>query len=339
MAETALLLLGLAILLVMLLILSFFLAELAYPLTETGFKARLLCAVRRIAHAQKQIRNRSEYDLLLFSLLCSLLTFCFLPLISTHFLMRIAEPTTEPALVTSRFAPMLILGLLSLLQIAGEISLAITERRRIPMISLILNSYFWLPLFLAWAAVVAYLPIYSSHAAQGGLTSLWLIVIQPAGTLVFLLAWTGPYLLINACPDRRLSPVQNWIRELRMLIGLLVLAPLVISHSCFSPLNEKSTGIEIGRVVILAVITLVLLVIVLRLKVFLQKRSGFDPERLWKLTLWLALIALTASFVAFHLLGMSDPLMHVLLNFSLLAIWAGFLLPKANLKLTTSVKN
>ncbi|QDT91143.1 hypothetical protein [Gimesia algae] len=339
MAEKVLLLLGMVIFLVMLLILSFSLAELAFPLTETGFKARLMCAVRRIAHAQKQIRNRSEQYLLLFSLLCGLLTFTFLPLIITQFLLRTGEPTTAPELVTYRFAPLLLLGLFSLLQIAGEISLAITERRRIPSISLILNAYFWLPLLLAWAAVAAYLPIHSSHAIQGGLSSLWLIVIQPAGTLVFLLAWVSPYLLINACPTRRVSPVQNWIRELRMLIGLQVLASLIVSRTCFSSFDEKSTGLEIGRLAIQGVIMLVLLVTVMRLKTFLQRRNRFDPERLWKLMLWLALIALTASFIAFHLLGMSDPLMHVLLNFSLLAIWAGFLLPKANLKLTTTVKN
>ncbi|WP_278472344.1 hypothetical protein [Gimesia maris] len=339
MTETLLFLLIMLLLLGLLLVLSFTLSERAYPLSETDFKARLICAVRRIAHAQKQIRNRSEQYLLILSLLCCLLSFSLLSLISKQLLMRYGAPTEELTLVTCRFAPLVLLGLLTLLQIAGEVSLAVTERRRVPSMSLILNASFWLPLLLAWAAVVAYLPIDSSYTVQGGQTSLWLIVIQPAGTLVFFLAWIGPYLLINADPDRRVSPVQNWIRELRMLIGLQVLAPLVISRTCFSPFDEKSTGLDIGRVAIQGVIMLVLLVIVIRLKVFLQRRRGFDPERLWKLTLWLALIALTASFLAFHLLGMSDPLMHVLLNFSLLAIWAGFLLPKANLKLTTTVKN
>lgn len=332
-------LLILVLLLPGILILSFRLAETAYPLTETGFKAQVICSVRRISHAQNRLQNRSERCLLLFSLLCSLLTFSLVPLIYTHSMLRTDEATTEAALVTSRFAPLLLLGLFTLLQIAGEVSLAVTERRRIPSISLILNGYFWQPLLLAWAAVVAYVPIYSSHAAQGGYTSLWLSAIQPAGTLGFFLAWTGPYLLINACPDRRVSPVQNWIRELRMLIGLLVLVPLIISRSCFFPLNEKSAGLEIGRITIQVVTILVLLVIVMRLKVFLQKRSGFAPERLWKLTLWLALISLTASFVAFHVLGMSDPMMHVLLNSSLLAMWAGFLLPKASPQSTTLAKN
>lgn len=339
MTETVLLLLGMLLFLGMLLVLSLTLSELAYPLSETGFKARLLCAVRRIAHAQKQIRNRSDLYLLLFSLLCSLLMFSLYPVFCTNFLTRTGSPSSDSGLVTCRFAPLLFLGLFTLLQIAGEVSLAVTERRRVPSISLILNGYFWLPLLLAWAAVVAYLPIYSSHAVQGGHTALWLIVLQPAGTLAFILAWIGPYLLINACPDRRVSPVQNWLRELRMVIGILVLALVAVSRSCFFPFGEKSTGMPISKMASSLVLIFVLLVLVLWLKVFLQKRNGFDPERLWKLILWLALIALTASFFAFHLLGMSDPLMHVLLNFSLLAIWAGFLLPKANLKLTTTAKN
>ncbi|WP_417386524.1 hypothetical protein [Gimesia sp.] len=339
MTETVLLLLGMLGLLCMVLVLSFTLSELAYPLSETGFKARLLCAVRRIAHAQKQIRNRSDQYLLLFSLLCSLLMFCLYPVLYTIFSTRTGSLSSQSELVTCRFAPLLFLGLLNLLQIAGEVSLAITERRRIASISLILNAFFWLPLLLAWAAVVAYLPVYSSHAVQGGHTSLPLIVLQPAGTFALILAWMAPYLLINACPDRRVSPVQNWLRELRLVTGILVLDLVAVSPSCFFPLGEKSTGMQFGELAASLVFILVLVVLVLRLRVFLQRCSGFDPERLWKLILWLALIALTASFLAFHLLGMSDPLMHVLLNFSLLAIWAGFLLPKANLKrLTTTAK-
>ncbi|MEQ9068272.1 MAG: hypothetical protein RLO18_16170, partial [Gimesia chilikensis] len=60
----------------------------------------------------------------------------------------------------------------------------------------------------------------------------------------------------------------------------------------------------------------------------LKRRPGYDPEALWKLLLWLSLVAVSASFLAFHVLGMSDHYMHLLLNFSLLAIWWGFVLPR-----------
>ena len=132
MTETLLFLLIMLLLLGLLLVLSF------TPLSETDFKARLICAVRRIAHAQKQIRNRSEQYLLILSLLCCLLSFSLLSLISKQLLMRYGAPTEELTLVTCRFAPLVLLGLLTLLQIAGEVSLAVTERRRV-------HSFFSLP--------------------------------------------------------------------------------------------------------------------------------------------------------------------------------------------------
>ena len=330
--------LALLLLLFILLFLSLILAETAYPSVDTSIKARLLGSLRRIAHTQNHIPERAERCLLFFSLLCCVLAIGIIPLFATELSPYLLELIETPALVTCGFAPLIYLGLLTLLQVAGEISLALTERRRHSSASLLLNSYFWLPLLLSWAAVATYLPVDSNHAAKVSTSSMWLGVLQPLGYAAFTLALIGPYLLINASHSNKVSPLQNWIRELRLLISLLILVPLLSSRTCFSPVETESTAAGITRSLIQVILVPVSIVIVFRLKAFFRRRDGFDPVPLWKLTLWLSLIALTASFIAFHVLGMADHLMHVLLNFSLLAIWAGFFAPKGNLQQTNTLQ-
>ncbi|WP_298867279.1 hypothetical protein [uncultured Gimesia sp.] len=319
-------------LLPMLLFFSLILAETAYPAVDTRIKARLFGSLRRIAHAQKQIPERPERCLLFFSLMCCILAIGIMPLLATELSPSLSNLIETPALVTSQFAPLIFLGLLTILQVAGEVSLALTEQRRNSSASIFLNSYFWLPLLLAWSALTAYLPVDSPHIAKDTGSSMWLGALQPLGYVAFILALIGPYLLINASRLNKVNPVQNWIRELRLLISLLIIIVLLSGHTCFSPVEMESKTAGILRGIIQVILLPVSVGIIFRLKAFFRRRSDLDPERLWKLIMWLSLIALTASFIAFHVLGMSDYLMHVLLNFSLLAIWTGFIAPKGNLK-------
>jgi len=322
----------LVVLWLMVLIFSFFLAEVHYSPVNRSEKARLFDSLHRISHALQHIQDQGQRVLLFLSLVCCLLSLLlFLPYLGL-FLPNFSLLTEAPALVTCRFAPLIYLGLLTLLQVAGEIMQALTERRRNPNVAMVLNSYFWLPLLLAWASLAAYLPVDSSHAAQGAVSSMWLVLLQPIGCLAFAIALMGPYLLINARPPYVVSPVHNWIRELRMVIGLLIIVPLIYGRTCFSSVEADFTLNEIVRIATQFLLPLILTGVIFRLKVFLRRQGEFDVERLWKVTLWMSMISVTASFFAFHVLGMSDHLMHVLLNFSLLAIWCGFIAPKGNLK-------
>lgn len=315
------------ILMIVLLLISFILAEAAFTDVPRNLKTRLLDSMRRIAWGQRHLQKSAQGGLLLFSLCCCLLSIGLIPQLATLLSPFHSRLPAGAFLVSGSFAPLMGLALIALLQVAGEVSLALTERRQNSSAALLLNSFFWLPLLLAWAAVAAYLPVDSPQAAKGAVTSIWLFVLQPLGCLAFVLALLGPYLLINACPTHRVNPVQNWIRELRMLTGALLSVVLIGSRSCFSSSEAASTPWDIGGAVMQVVLIPVLIWITLRLKTFLRRRN-VDPTELWQMILWLALIAVTASFLAFHILGMSDHLMHVLMNFSLLAIWAGFIVPK-----------
>ncbi|QDV48824.1 hypothetical protein [Gimesia fumaroli] len=315
------------ILLAVLLFASLILAESAFTDEPRNLKTRLFDSMRRIAWGQRHLQKSAQRGLLFFSLCCCLLSIGIIPQLAILLSPFHSRLPAGAFMVSGSFASLIILGLVTLLQIAGEISLALTERRQNSSAALLLNSYFWLPLLLAWAAVAAYLPIDSPQAAKGAVTSMWLFALQPLGCLAFVLALLGPYLLINACPTHRVSPVQNWIRELRMLTGVLLIVSLIGGRSCFASSETENTPLDIGGAVIQVVLIPVLIWMTLRLKTFLRRRSA-DPTELWKMILWLALISVTASFLAFHILGMSDHLMHVLLNFSLLAIWAGFIVPK-----------
>ncbi|MFK7778011.1 MAG: hypothetical protein QM501_07770, partial [Gimesia sp.] len=195
----------------MILIVSFLLAEVTYSPVKRSVKARLLDSLRRISHAQEHIQDQRQRVLLFFSLVCCLLSIIlFIPYMGS-FLPKFSKLIAVPALVTSHFAPLIYLGLLTLLQVAGEIAQALTERRRNSAAALVLNSYFWLPLLLAWASLAAYLPVDSSHAAKGAVSSMWLVLLQPIGCLAFAIALMGPYLLINARPTYAVNPIHNWI--------------------------------------------------------------------------------------------------------------------------------
>lgn len=324
------------ILLAVLLLISFILAESAFLDEPLSLKTRLLDSLRRISWGQRHIQKRSQRGLLMFSLVCCLLSIGLIPQLAILLSPFHTRLPVGAFLVSGSFAPLILLGLIALLQVAGEVSLALTEGRQNSSTVLLLNSYFWLPLLLAWAAITAYLPIDLPQSAKGVVSSMWLFVLQPLGCLAFVLALLGPYLLLNACPTHRMSPVQNWIRELRMLTGVLLIVSLIGGRSCFASSETESTPLDIGGAVMQVVLIPVLIWITLRLKSFLRRRN-VDPTALWQMILWLALISVTASFLAFHLLGMSDHLMHVLMNFSLLAIWAGFIVPKYPLGSTTTV--
>lgn len=326
------------ILLALLLLASLILAETAFTDIDRSLKTRLLDSLRRIAWGQRHIQKKTQRGLLLFSLVCCLLSIGLIPQMAITLSPFHSRLPDASLLVTGAFAPLLTLGLITLLQIASEVSLALTERRQNSSVALLLNSYFWLPLLLAWAAVAAYLPVDSPRTASDAISPMWLFVLQPLGCLAFALALFGPYLLVKSCPAQRASPVQNWLRELRMMTGVLLIVTLISGRSCFDSGAAQSTPGEIGWGVAQVILIPVLLLITLRLKNILRRRN-VNPERLWKLTLWLSLIAVTASFLAFHLLGMADHLMHVLLNFSLLAIWAGFIVPKYPLGSTATVQD
>ncbi|MFH1304710.1 MAG: hypothetical protein ABIK07_26960 [Planctomycetota bacterium] len=317
------------LLLLVLLPVSLYLAEATNPPADVGIKTRLLETLRRIARAQNQKQGLSHQCLLFFSLVCCLSAICIVPQFAESLSLRSFLLIEGPALVGGDFAPIVLLGLLLLLHVAGELCLAITVKKQDRDAAFCLNSFFWLPLLFAWTAVAYYLPVGKSPAASGAVSSMWLVLLQPLGSLALVLSLIGPYLLITTARVRSENPVQNWIRELRMLISLLIIVlTLVGSRTCFSASEIQNSPVEIVRLVMLPVMTLILLWIVIRLKNFFTARGGFAAEAFWKLTLWLSLIAVTASFLAFHVLGMTDHLMHVLLNFSLLAIWAGFIVPK-----------
>ncbi|QDT40682.1 hypothetical protein Pan241w_07400 [Gimesia alba] len=326
------------ILLAVLLFASLILAESAFTDEPRNLKTRLLDSMQRIAWGQRHPQKRSQRGLLLFSLCCCLLSIGLIPQLATLLSPFHSRLPAGAFLVSGSFAPLILLGLIALLQVSGEISLALTEGRQSSSAALLLNSFFWLPLLLAWAAIAAYLPVDSPQAAHGAVTSMWLFVLQPLGCLAFILALLGPYLLINACPTHRVSPVQNWIRELRMLTGVLLIVSLIGGRSCFASSETVNMPLDIGGAVMQVVLIPVLIWMTLRLKTFLRRRS-LDPTQLWQMLLWLALIAVTASFLAFHILGMSDHLMHVLMNFSLLAIWAGFIVPKYPLRSTPTASD
>lgn len=326
-----------AFVLFLLLILSFFLAEIAYSPINRSAKTRLLDSLRRISLAQQNLHGVRQCGLLFFSVVCCVFSIGVYMPYMTLFLPPYFHQSEAAALVKSHYAPLIYLGLLTLLQVAGEISQALTERRN-SSAALVLNSYFWLPLLIAWASLAAYLPFDPSHITKESGSSMWLGILQPTGCLAFALALIGPYLLINARALSPASPIHNWIRELRMVVGLSIIIPLIYGRTCFSHVNEYFSPAEIAGIAAQVILLLVLMVIVLKLKKLLRKQVDLNPERLWKITLWLSMISVTSSFVAFHVLGTSDPLMHVLLNFSLLAIWIGFIAPKANLKLTKNLK-
>lgn len=310
---------------------SLYLAGAVSQSSQAGIKGTLFASLHRISYAQHQVRAMPQRCLLFVSLICCLFSIILLPFFAESLSQRSFSLIAGPDLVTSNFAPMLFLGLLLLLHVAGEVCLAITEQKRNAHAMLFLNSYFWLPALLAWAAVAYYLPLGNRQATTGAVSAMWLVLLQPLGSLALMLALIGPYLLSNTA--RAINPIQNWIREFRMLISLLIIVlTLIGSRTCFSPVETGNSPAEIIRLCMLPVMTLILLLIVVRLRNHFDARGGFVAESCWKLTLWLALTALTASFLAFHVLGMSDHLMHVLLNFSLLAIWAGFILPKYHLK-------
>jgi hypothetical protein len=313
-----------------LVLLSLILAETAYPAVDTSIKERLLGSLRRIADAQSNIAERSDRCLLFFSLVCCMLAIGILLFFAIDLSPYLSELIETPALVTSQFAPLIFLGLFTLIQVAGEVSLALTERRQNSSAAFVFNSYFWLPLLLSWASLAAYLPTDSSHAAKSAVSSMWLGVLQPLGYVAFVMTLIGPYFLINVSHPDKVSPLQNWIRELRLMINIMITVLLLGSHTCFSTGEMEGVATGIIKGVIQLMLIPILVGIVFRMKAFFRRRDKFNAERLWKIQLWLSLIALTASFFAFHVIGKSDPLMHVLLNFSLLAIWVGFIAPKGN---------
>tara|TARA_R110002111_G_scaffold256979_3_gene324781 strand:- start:140078 stop:141070 length:993 start_codon:yes stop_codon:yes gene_type:complete len=326
------------LLLLVLLPVSLYLAETKNQSANAGLKKTLLDALRRISRSQNRNSEIAERCLLCFSLVCCLFAIIIVPQFAESLSLRSFLLVKVPTLVIGDFAPIVFLGLLLMLHVAGEVCLTITAQKQNRKAAYALNSFFWLPLLFAWTAVAYYLPVGNSPVATGALSSMWLVLLQPLGSVALILALIGPYLLISTSLSHRQNPIAAWIRELRMLISLLIIVlTLVGSRTCFSSSEIQNSPGEIVRLALLPVMTLILLLIVIRLKSFISARGGFAAESFWKLTLWLSLIAVTASFLAFHVLGMSDHLMHVLLNFSLLAIWAGFILPKGNLKQTSTL--
>ncbi|MDF1743150.1 MAG: hypothetical protein P1V19_05610 [Gimesia sp.] len=222
----------------LLLILSFLLAEITYSPVNRSAKTRLLDSLRRISLAQQHLHDVRQYGLLFFSLVCCVLSVgVYIPYI-TLFLPPFFQQSEAAVLVKSHNAPLVYLGLLILLQVAGEISQALTERQNSSAM-MVLNSYFWLPLLMAWSSLAAYLPVDLSHIIKDSGSSIWLGMLQPAGCLALALALIGPYLIINARALFPVSPIHTWIRELRMIVGLSIIIPLIYGRSCFSPVNEK----------------------------------------------------------------------------------------------------
>lgn len=324
------------LLLVIAVSLSLLLAETAFPDYERSLKLRLIYALHRIAQAQRLLATKKESPLLLCSLTCSLLSVGLIPQLAFLLSPFQAYGAVSPLLFTGAFAPLILLGLICLLQVAGEVCLALTEQHTNPSTTLLLNSFFWLPLLLAWAALGAYLPVDSPQAAHGAESAQWLFVLQPLGCLTIVCALISPYLLSHLNPQQRIKPVQNWLRELRMIVGIFLLVSVSSGRTCFATAEPQSTLLEAGWVAGQILLIPLLLWITVRLKSFLQRRADVDPLNGWHMFYWLALLSVTASFLAFHLLGMSDHWMHVLMNFSLLAIWVGFIVPKYPLGTTVA---
>ncbi|MFG0239771.1 MAG: hypothetical protein ACF8CY_01780, partial [Gimesia chilikensis] len=211
------------------LLISLLLAETAWSPLNASVKTRLQLAVQRVARSQAEITQRSERCLLLFSLTCGLLTIAFLPGYITNMWSIRSEPVEATGLVTCRYAPMMYLVLFVLLQAAGHISLAVTERQRHPQAGLLLNGYFWLPLLLSFASVAAYLPVHAEQAMSGATSTVWLLLIQPVGMLALYLSLTGPVILVNAQTPKPVRPVQHWIRELHLFNTVFVMSIIVLS--------------------------------------------------------------------------------------------------------------
>ncbi len=329
------------LLFLVLLPLSLILAEIQHQASQQGIKYHLLNALRNVSHAQNQIEKFSERCLLFLSLLCCLASIMILPQFAESLTERAYSLIAVPQLIIADMTSVLLLGLLLILHVAGEICLATGERRYHNRYAVLcLNSFFWVPLLFSWTALAYYLPLGNSHSTSDTVSTMWLVLLQPLGSLALILSLLGPYLMVNTTLTSNKKLVYYWIRELRMLISLLVITLAIVgSRTCFSPAEIQNTPGEIIRLVILPVVFIVLLLLVKRLKDYFASRAGFVALPFWKRTQWLALIALTASFLAFHVLGMSDPWMHVLLNFSLLAIWGGFIVPKYHIKPATTLRN
>lgn len=328
--------------LLLLLVLLFLTCIIAEPQKEsapTGIKSRVLDSLHQISHALNRHQNFS-IRCLEFSSLCSCLASI---LILPQFAERITERSFSlfvmPPLFHTDWGSTVLLGLLLILHVAGETCLAISERQQNHDAMLCLNSYFWLPLLFAWVAMAYYLPLDTGQASSNSVTSLWLVLLQPLGSLAVVLSLLGPYLLIRTTKSITENAFHYWIRDLRMLISLLIIVLTIVgSRTCFSVSEVQNTHVDIIRIVALPILFTVLLFLVIRLKHSLYAQGGVVAEHIWKLSLWLSLISMTASLIAFHILGMSDPMMHLLLNFSLLAIWGGFILPKFPIKLSTTIQ-
>lgn len=321
--------------------LSLILTGLQHPSSQHGIGNHFLNALHNIARVQNQIEKFSERCLLFLSLLCCLVAMILLP----HFIKSLTAQSYSiipmPQLINGDGSSIILLGLLLILHVAGEICLAKGERGYQNRYAILcLNSFFWLPLLFAWTSLSYYLPLSNSHNTSAAVSTAWLVLLQPLGSLALILALLGPYFMMDIMLtlDKRL--IYYWIRELRMLISLLIITLTIVgSRTCFSPTEIQNTSGEIIQFLTLPVVFFILLLLVKRFNDHFEMWGWLSMPSFWKSTQWLALIALTASFFAFHVLGMSDPWMHVLLNFSLLAIWAGFIVPKYHSKPETSVKN
>lgn len=321
--------------------LSLFLAKIQHQDSQPEIESHLLDALRKVSHAQNQTVNFSERCLLFLSLLCCIAAMIIVP----HFVESLTAQSYSiipmPQLINGDGSSIVLLGLLLILHAAGEACLANGERRYQNRYAVLcLNSFFWLPLLFAWISLAYYLPLSNSHNTSAAVSTAWLVLLQPLGSLALIQSLLGPYFMVNTTLTSNKKLVYYWIRELRMLISLLIITLTIVgSRTCFSPAEIQNTPSEIIQFLILPVMFLVLLLMVKRLNGYFKIRGGLFAQLFWKPTQWLALIAVTASFFAFHVLGMSDPWMHVLLNFSLLAIWAGFIVPKYHSKPATSVRN
>ncbi|QDU08381.1 hypothetical protein [Gimesia aquarii] len=320
--------------------LSLILTGLQHPSSQHGNGNHFLNALHDVSRAQNQIENFSERCLLFLSLLCCLVAMIILPHFIESLTTRSYSIIPMPQLINGDGSSIVLLGLLLILHAAGEISLANGERGYQNRYAVLcLNSFFWLPLLFAWTSLAYYLRLGDNHSTSAGVSTVWLVLLQPLGSLALILALLGPYFMVNTTLTSNKKQVYYWIRELRMLISLLVITMTVVgSRTCFSPAEIQNTPGEMIQFFILPVLFLVLLLLVKRLEVYFKMRGGLIALSFWKSTLWLALIALTASFLAFHVLGMSDPWMHVLLNFSLLAIWGGLIAPKFHIPPATSLR-
>ncbi|QDT99580.1 hypothetical protein [Gimesia aquarii] len=320
--------------------LSLILTGLQHPSSQHGIGDHFLNALHNISRVQNQIEKFSERCLLFLSLLCCLVAMILLP----HFIESLTAQSYSiipmPQLIKDDGSSIILLGLLLILHATGEICLAKGERGYQNRYAVLcLNSFFWLPLLFAWSSLAYYLRLGDNHSTSAAVSTVWLVLLQPLGSLALILALLGPYFMVNTTLTSNKKQVYYWIRELRMLISLLIITMTVVgSRTCFSPAEIQNTPGEIIQFLTLPVVFLILLLLVKRFHVHFEKWGWLFMPSFWKSTLWLALIALTASFLAFHVLGMSDPWMHVLLNFSLLAIWSGLIAPKFHIPPATSLR-